>query len=84
MPSQLIVEEISKNTAKIIYSWGEPPSGRFKAGWRQYETEISKLGEIEFGENAKFKFKIDKRNSKLYGIREASQYVDRIVMERKK
>ena len=84
MPSQLIVEEISKNTAKIIYSWGEPPSGRFRAGWKQYETGVSQLGEIEFGENAKFKFKIDKTTDRLHGIREASQYVDRIVMERKK
>ncbi|HEY1790089.1 MAG TPA: acyl-CoA thioester hydrolase/BAAT C-terminal domain-containing protein [Verrucomicrobiae bacterium] len=44
LPGALIVESISSNdTAKVIYSWGDLPARRIKAGW------IRQIGQISNG-----------------------------------
>jgi len=83
LPSQLVIEQIfTENQAQVVYTWGESPSGKFKAGWARNLATISTDGTISWGTQTAFSFKIDIENDALLGTRESGQNKDRIVMRR--
>lgn len=48
LPSQLIIEEIESNSATVVYTWGDHPSGSFKRGRSRSKVKVSPSGKIEF------------------------------------
>jgi len=83
LPSQLIVEEISADSAKIIYTWGDHPSGYFKKGRIRRTAKAFPFGKIELAGETSLIFEIDIEEDVLYGTRESPTSISRIVMERK-
>jgi hypothetical protein len=83
LPSQLIIEKIEIDHAIVVYSWGEHVSGKFKEGWNREHVNISTDGMIEFGEDVKFTFTLDKTGNRLLGTRKGLQGISETIMTKK-
>ncbi len=83
LPSQLIVEKIERNSATVVYTWGDHPSGSFEKGRLRNNAKILANGKFEFGTTAHFTFEIDMEKDLVYGVRKKGQNVSKIAMKRK-
>lgn len=84
LPCQLIVEEITADSALIVYTWGENPFGAFDKGWHRFRSKIISPGVIEFGNNnSNFIFEMDINQNIVYGIRKSPDGILKIIMRRK-
>ena len=48
-PSRLIVEEVTKDSAGVVYAWGSSREFGLQPGWQRITAHASRDGRIEFG-----------------------------------
>lgn len=85
LPSQLAVEQIDSNKAKVVYTWGDDALGEFEKGWNRLAAKVLPSGTIRFGTKAKFTFRIDMDEDVIYGVRRVGRNdISEIVMRRTK
>jgi hypothetical protein len=58
LPSRLVIERIDGARAHIVYTWGDEPSGAFRAGFSRFAATLREDGAIQWGpESDRFVFR---------------------------
>ena len=86
LESILIVEEIDREKAKVIYAWGDSPRTRTVKGYSRHVAKVipGSRAKIEWGggERPKFTFEMGKDFKSIRGIREFRDSYAKITMKR--
>jgi hypothetical protein len=83
LPSRLIVESIEKDSARVVYIWGDDPNGNFKAGWGRNRAKVIPGGKLEFGSpQVKFRFHMAEDRLTIEGEREQAGQIATVTMKK--
>ena len=86
LDSILIVEQIDREKAKVIYAWGDSQRTRTKKGYSRHIAKVIPTSQpkIEFGGEGrpKFTFEMGKDLKSIRGIREFRDSYVKITMKR--
>jgi hypothetical protein len=80
--SRLIVEQMNKTSARVIYIWDSSAIHNFPAGWRRIEASVLSGGKIHWGNNISFTFTMNKDHSSIEGVRRHNGALNLITMKK--
>ena len=82
LQSRLIVETIDTKSARVVYVWGDHPSGAFKAGWQRYKAKILPEGKLQWGSSVEFTFQMTKDRMSIKGERVRAGVISQVTMKK--